>query len=138
MVRQRLMTPGPTPVPESALLAMAQPLEHHRTPDFRQFLSEVLEGLRYVFDTTADVAVLNASGTGAMEACVTNVVPRGGIAIVLESGKFAQRWTTLCRRFGIMDAWRIDLLAVGAQKALMSPPGWMRRPFLGVWKNVSE
>ena len=197
MVRHRLMTPGPTPIPESARLEMAKTLEHHRTPGFRRLLAEVLEGLKYVFDTTNDIAVLTASGTGAMETCVVNAVPRGGKAIVLDSGKFAERWADICEAYGItairykvpwgkpfeadevarllaehpdaaavyatlcetstgvghdiegigravatsdalfvvdgisgvgaaechMDAWGIDLLAVGSQKALMSPPG---------------
>ena len=94
------MTPGPTQVPESALLAMARQVPHHRTAEFRQLLTEVRDGLKYVFQTQNDVLILASSGTGAMEAAVANVVPRGGKAIVLESGKFSERWSELCTTFG--------------------------------------
>ncbi len=197
MPQKRLMTPGPTQVPEPARLAMARQVIHHRTPEFRAMLAEVLAGLKYVFCTENDVLVLTSSGTGAMEAAVTNLVPRGGKAIVLESGVFSRRWADLCARFGIevvrhkvpwgqaveaddvsallsehpdtvavfgtlmesstgvghdvqaigqaiaptgalwvvdaisgagampclVDLWNIDVLVVGSQKALMSPPG---------------
>lgn len=197
MPRKRLMTPGPTQVPEPARLAMARQVIHHRTPEFRELFAEVLAGLKYVFQTANDVVVLAGSGTGAMEAAVTNFVPRGGKAIVLESGVFSRRWADICRRFGIQvvnhavpwgqaveaddvarlldehpdaaavfgtlmesstgvghdveaigrvvaptgalwivdaisgagamrcltDAWHVDVLVVGSQKALMIPPG---------------
>jgi aspartate aminotransferase-like enzyme len=95
------MTPGPTQVPEEARLAMARQISHHRTPEFRAVFAEVLAGLQDVFQTTSDVAVLSSSGTGAMEAAVVNFVQRGGKAIVLEGGVFAQRWTHICQAFGI-------------------------------------
>ena len=101
MAKQRLMTPGPTQVPEQALLAMARQLPHHRTPEFRAVLAEVQEHLKYVFQTANDVVLLTSSGTGAMEAAVVNTAPRGGKAIVLESGKFSERWRTICGVFGI-------------------------------------
>jgi aspartate aminotransferase-like enzyme len=101
MPRQRLFTPGPTLVPEDALLTLARQVTHHRTEDFRNLLAEVLDGLRYVFQTRNEVVLLASSGTGAMEAAVTNVVPRGGKAIVLESGKFAQRWREIGEKFGV-------------------------------------
>lgn len=100
MPQYRLLTPGPTQVPSAALLAMARPIGHHRTPEFRAVLAEVFENLKYVFQTKNDVAILTSSGTGAMEAAVANLMPRGGKAIVLESGKFAERWSHLCRAFG--------------------------------------
>ena len=93
MPKYRLMTPGPTQVPEAARLAMARDLPHHRTPEFRAVLAEVFGGLKYVFATVNDVIMLASSGTGAMEAAVANTVPCGGKAIVLESGKFSERWT---------------------------------------------
>ena len=78
MPKYRLLTPGPTQVPESALLALARPIRHHRTDEFRRLLGEVLAGLQYVLQTQNDVLLLTSSGTGAMEAAVTSVVPRGG------------------------------------------------------------
>jgi serine---pyruvate transaminase len=68
VAKQRLMTPGPTQVPEQALLGLARQVVHHRTPEFRRLFAEVLEGLKYVFQTEHDVVVLTSSGTGAMEA----------------------------------------------------------------------
>jgi serine---pyruvate transaminase len=213
MAKQRLMTPGPTEVPESALLCMAKQVTHHRTPEFRGLLTEAFAGLKYAFATENDVLVLTSSGTGAMEAAVVNVVPRGGKAIVLESGKFAERWRKICETYGIevvryevpwgqpfdpirlaellkqhsdavavygtlletstgvghdieaigrvvkashalwvvdgisgvgamecrTDAWGIDILVVGSQKALMTPPGLA---FLAVspaaWRQIES
>ncbi len=101
MPKARLMTPGPTQVPEAARLAMARDVLHHRTPEFKAILADVLEGLKYVFQTGNDVLLLSASGTGAMEAAVVNLVPRGGKAIVLDAGVFARRWAQIARAFGI-------------------------------------
>lgn len=197
MNKPRLMTPGPAPVPEDVLLAMARPLIHHRSDEARGWVAEVTAGLRYVFQTENDVLILTASGTGAMEAAVVNTVPRGGKAIVLDAGWFASRWGVIARTFGVevvtvatewgrpvdparvgralaehpdahavfgtlsetstgtghpieaigrvvaatpallvvdgisgvgamecrTDAWGIDVLCVGSQKALMLPPG---------------
>jgi aspartate aminotransferase-like enzyme len=197
MPQKRLLTPGPTQVPEAARLAMARQVTHHRTPEFRALLRQVLADLQYVFRTENDVLILTSSGTGAMEAAVVNTVPRGGKAIVLESGVFSKRWADICRRYGIevvrhavawgqavepadvarvleahpdavavfgtlmesstgvghdvdgigrvvadsralwivdgisgagamrcqTDDWHIDILVVGSQKALMTPPG---------------
>jgi len=101
MAKKRLMTPGPTQVPEQALLAMARQVTHHRTAEFRALFGEVVVGLKYVFQTVHDVAVLASSGTGGMEAAVVNLVPRGGKAIVLDAGVFARRWSDICRAYGI-------------------------------------
>jgi aspartate aminotransferase-like enzyme len=101
MVKQRLLTPGPTEVPEAALLSMARQVTHHRTPEFRSLLAEVVANLKYALATDNDVLVLASSGTGAMEAAVVNLAPRGGKAIVLESGKFAERWRKICETFEI-------------------------------------
>jgi serine---pyruvate transaminase len=101
MPKKRLMTPGPTQVPEQALLTLAKQVTHHRTPEFVALFAEVLSGLKEVFDTKGDVIVLTSSGTGAMEAAMTNLVPRGGKAIVLESGVFSQRWSNIAEAFGI-------------------------------------
>src|SRR5687767_10716296 len=101
MPKKRLLTPGPTQVPESARLALAREVGHHRTPEFNRLFAEVLEGLKYVFNTANDVIVLTSSGTGAMEAAVVNLVPRGGKAIVLNAGVFAKRWSDIARAYGI-------------------------------------
>jgi aspartate aminotransferase-like enzyme len=80
---------------------MARQLPHHRTAEFRALLGEVFEGLKYVLATKNDVVMLACSGTGGMEAAVVNVAPRGGKVIVLESGKFSERWREIAERFGI-------------------------------------
>ncbi len=101
MPKRRLLTPGPTQVPEEARLALARQVVHHRTAPFRKLLAEVLDGLKYVLQTQNDVLLLTSSGTGAMEAAVASVAPRGGKAIVLESGKFSERWRTIAEAFAI-------------------------------------
>src|SRR5207244_3579681 len=75
MKKFRLLTPGPTPVPEETLLELARPVGYHRTPEFRQLLAEVLEDLKYVFQTKNPVLALTSSGTGGLEAAVANCLP---------------------------------------------------------------
>ena len=211
MRKPRLMTPGPAPVPEEVLLELARPVIHHRSDEAKEVIKEVTTGLKDVFQTKNDVLILTASGTGAMEAAMVNVVPPGKKAIVLAAGYFGARWASIAKAYGIeavtletewgqpvdpdtvenalkqhpdavgvfgtlsetstatghpveaigkivgktdavfavdgisgvgamecrTDAWGIDLLAVGSQKALMLPPGLA---FLAVsekaWKKV--
>ncbi len=101
MKKNYLMTPGPTPVPPEALLAMAEPIIHHRTPEFMEIFKEVCADLKYVFQTQADVLVFTSSGTGAMEAAVANLLSPGDKAICVQGGKFGERWTELCKAYGI-------------------------------------
>ncbi|MBR0238619.1 MAG: alanine--glyoxylate aminotransferase family protein [Thermoguttaceae bacterium] len=198
MLNYRMLTPGPTPVPESSLQKLGRQVRHHRTADFTAVLERVTQNLKQVFKTErSSIAVLQGSGTSAMDACVSNVIVPGDVALVLYSGKFAERWANLVERYGgtairyevpwgerfkpekvkeYLDAnpqikavygtlvetstgvqhdiagigqvvaqtnalwvvdgisgagavelwtddWHIDLLAVGSQKALMTPPG---------------
>jgi aspartate aminotransferase-like enzyme len=69
-----LLSPGPTPVPENVLAAAAEPIIHHRTPEFSKIFMETTEGLKLVFGTKEDVFILTSSGTGAMEAAVVNTM----------------------------------------------------------------
>ena len=102
MKKNYLYTPGPTMVPPEVTLAEAQPMIHHRTPQFSQIFYEMSEGLKYLFQTkTGEVFTLMSSGTGAMEACVANVLSKGNKALVVISGKFGERWAELCKCFGI-------------------------------------
>src|SRR5438105_364163 len=101
MKKFRLLTPGPTPVPEETLLEMARPVGYHRTPEFRQLLAEVLEDLKYVFQTKNPVLALTSSGTGGLEAAVANCLPPGSKAICLIAGRFGERWKNLCKAFGV-------------------------------------
>ena len=89
-------------VPPEVSLAEAQPMIHHRTPQFSQIFYELSEDLKYLFQTkTGEVYTLMSSGTGAMEACVANVLSKGDKALVITSGKFGERWVELCKCFGI-------------------------------------
>jgi aspartate aminotransferase-like enzyme len=97
----RLLTPGPTPVPEETLLELARPVFFHRTPEFRKLLAEVLEDLQYVFQTRNPVLPLTSSGTGGLEAAIANCLPPGGKAICLSAGRFGERWRHLCKAFGV-------------------------------------
>ena len=101
MKKDYLMTPGPTPVPPEVLLSMAKPIIHHRTPQFQAIIKECVEGLKYVFQTQNDVFIFTSSGTGAMEASVCSVLSPGDKAITVQGGKFGERWTELCKSFGV-------------------------------------
>ena len=101
MIKQLLLAPGPTPVPARVRLAMAQPMFHHRTPQFSALFGEVRDGLRELFQTEQDVLMLAASGTGAMEAAVTNCFDLGDEVVVVNAGKFGERWLKLSNTYGL-------------------------------------
>ena len=105
MRKNYLLAPGPTPVPENALLAMAQPMIHHRTPQFSRIFAEVKEDLKYLFQTKQDVLILASSGTGAMEGSVTNLLSPGDEVIVVNGGKFGERWGKISEAYGIKVHW---------------------------------
>lgn len=95
-----LLSPGPTPVPADVLSAAAEPIIHHRTPEFSAIFMEVTEGLKYVFETKQDVYVLTSSGSGAMETAVANTLCPGDKVITINGGKFGERWGKMCRAYG--------------------------------------
>src|SRR3954451_20337656 len=101
MRKPRLMTPGPAPVPEDVLLELARPVIHHRSAEAKEVIVDVVAGLKEVFQTTNDVLIFTASGTGAAEAAIINTVPRGKKALVLNAGVFAERWVKVCKPYGI-------------------------------------
>ena len=101
MKKNLLFTPGPTPIPPEALLAMAQPIDYHRSNATAALIKDVLEKLKHVFQTENDVLFLTSSGTGAMEGAVSNLLSRGDKAIVIRSGKFGERWGEICTAYGI-------------------------------------
>ena len=101
MIRKtRLFTPGPTPLLPPAQFAMAAADIHHRTPEFRALYLRVLAQLKEFVGTQNDVIVLSSSGTGAMEASVSNLTSPGDRVLVLSAGKFGERWSALCKAFG--------------------------------------
>ena len=194
--KRYLMTPGPTPAPPEVLAAIAQPVIHHRGPDYKRLYAECLGRLREVFRTESEVLLFGASGTGAMESAVANLCSPGNPVLVVSAGYFGERWAKLAKAYGAdvdhlaydwgeipsahdvasrlgeraatavfltqsetstgvvsdlqpvaaaardagalsvvdaisslgavpleTDAWGIDVVAAGAQKALMTPPG---------------
>jgi len=96
-----LLSPGPTPVPENVLAKAALPIIHHRTKEFSDLFMEMTEGMKYVFQTENEVYTLTSSGTGAMEAAVTNLLSRGDKVIVVDGGKFGERWAQICNVYGV-------------------------------------
>jgi len=194
--KRYLMTPGPTPSPPEVLAAIAQPVIHHRGPDYKKLYAECLGRLREVYRTESEVLLFGASGTGAMESAVANLCSPGEPVLVVSAGYFGERWASLAGAYGAevdhlryawgeipvtddvaarlrerpaaavflthsetstgvvselepfaavareagalsvvdavsslgavpleTDAWEIDVVASGAQKALMTPPG---------------
>ncbi|HWZ11585.1 MAG TPA: alanine--glyoxylate aminotransferase family protein [Acidobacteriaceae bacterium] len=101
MIRKtRLFTPGPTPLLPAAQFAMAAADIHHRTPEFRAIYTRVLAQLKEFVGTKNDVMLLASSGTGAMEASISNLTSPGDRVLVLTAGKFGERWTGLSKAFG--------------------------------------
>src|SRR3954470_20511519 len=192
--KRYLFTPGPTPVPPEVLAASAEPIVHHRGPDFREIYARTLQRLKEVYRTESDVLLFTASGTGAMESAVANLTAAGDRVAVVSHGSFGERWVAIGERYGLdvhairyewgdapdpdevgasvresgaelvfcqqsdtstgvvadvrgireavgdatlvvdaisslgavpleTDAWGIDVVVSGSQKALMSPPG---------------
>ena len=101
MKKIRLLTPGPTPVPERLSLRMARPIVHHRSPEFEAVFGRVREGLGWLFQTKQDVLVFAASGTGAMEAAFVNFLRKGDTAVVVDGGKFGERWGKFAKAYGV-------------------------------------
>jgi aspartate aminotransferase-like enzyme len=100
-MKHYLLAPGPTPVPPVVLQAMAQPMIHHRTPEYEALFAEVRRDLRALFQCKNEVLMFAASGTGAMEGAVVNTLSPGDRVIVVQAGKFGERWAEICRAYGL-------------------------------------
>jgi aspartate aminotransferase-like enzyme len=99
-VKQYLMTAGPTPLPPRVSQVMAEPIRYHRAPAFVEVYERVLERLPQVFQSANQSLCFAASGTGAMESAVANLIGPGDPAVVASCGKFGQRWAELCDAYG--------------------------------------
>lgn len=99
--KTRLLTPGPTPLPDRVRLAMARDMIHHRKPEFKKLIRDVQEKLQQLFGTAGPVITLAASGTGAMTAAVANLFAAGETVVAIEGGKFGERWTGICDSLGV-------------------------------------
>src|SRR5580704_3858132 len=109
MIRKtRLFTPGPTPLLPAAQNAIAAADMHHRTAEFREIFSRTLADLKTFIGTNNDVLILASSGTGAMEAAVSNLTSPGEKVVVLSAGKFGERWSDLVKAYGC----EIELVSV--------------------------
>src|SRR6202008_546970 len=123
--KSRLYTPGPTPLLPAAQFAMAAADMHHRTPEFRALYQKVLAQLKVFVGTNHDVLLLSSSGTGAMEASVSNLTSPGDRTVVLTAGKFGERWTGLLKAFGcepeVVSAPYGQTFDLAAVKAAINP-----------------
>jgi aspartate aminotransferase-like enzyme len=99
-VKQYLMTAGPTPLPPAVSQVMAEPMMYHRAPAFVEVYARVLRRLKEVFQTANEVQIFAASGTGALESAVANLVKPGERVLVASCGKFGERWFELCQAYG--------------------------------------
>ena len=136
--KMRLLTPGPTPLPEEVRLTLALDMVHHRKPGFTAVLGEVQEGLRELFGHAGPVLVLTASGTGAMWAAVTNLFRPKERVLVIEGGKFGERWVKMAGSHGLDCTilgvpWGKAATAELVAKALDANPG-----IVGVFVQASE
>lgn len=115
--REFLMIPGPTPVPDAVLEAVARHPIGHRTAEFSKILREVTEGLKWLGETANDVFVITASGTGAMEAAIANTISPGDKVLSLVCGVFSERWAKLAQAYGA----QVERLTVDSGKAISVP-----------------
>src|SRR5215216_5882242 len=102
--KRYLLTPGPTPVPPQVLAVLAEPQVHHRSPDFKRAYGQCLERLKEICRTDNDVLLFTASGTGAFESAVANLVGEGDRVLAVSSGNFGERWAAMA------TAYRADLV----------------------------
>ncbi len=100
-MKKRLFTPGPTPIPETVMLKMAEPIIHHRNPEFNEVLTRVNQNLKYLFQTEQPVLTLTCSGTGGVESTFVSLFSPGDKIITSNGGKFGERWVKMPKAFGL-------------------------------------
>lgn len=138
MLKRYLLAPGPTPVPSEALLAMAMPILHHRSPDFLPVLDTAKKGLQWLYQTKNDVLILCSTGTGGMVGSVNNFFSPGDKALVINAGNFGERWTKICKAYGldvkeVKYEWGYAVKPEDIEKALKADPS-----IKGVFIQASE
>jgi aspartate aminotransferase-like enzyme len=127
-VKQYLMTAGPTPLPPAVSQVMAEPMMYHRAPAFIEVYARVLRRLKDVFQTANEVQIFAASGTGALESAVANLVKPGEQVVVASCGKFGERWFELCEAYGAgtihwETEWGRRIDPAGLDEQLTANPG---------------
>jgi len=139
IIKQRLFTPGPTPLlMEAQARTLTAANVHHRTEAFRKIMAETLELLKYYFNTKNDVLVFASSGTGAMEGSISNLVSPGEKILVGTAGKFGERWLSLAKAYGI-EAVKVESpygypVDIEAMKRKLAAEG----PFRAVYIQATE
>lgn len=138
MMKRYLLAPGPTPVPAEALLAMAMPIIHHRSPDFIPVLDSAKKGLQWLCQTKNDVLIICSTGTGGMVGAVNNFFSPGDKALVVNAGNFGERWTKICKAYNlsveeITIDWGYTVKPEDIEKALKKDPS-----IKGVFVQASE
>ncbi|MBI5204220.1 MAG: alanine--glyoxylate aminotransferase family protein [Nitrospirae bacterium] len=138
MLKKYLLAPGPTPVPPEALLAMAMPIIHHRSPDFLPVLDSAKKGLQWLYQTKNDVLIICSTGTGGMVGSVNNFFSPGDKALVINAGNFGERWTKICKAYNLsVEEMKIDwgyaVKPEDVEKALKKDPS-----IKGVFVQASE
>ena len=138
MLKRYLLAPGPTPVPPEALLAMAMPIIHHRSPDFLPVLDSAKKGLQWLYQTKNDVLIICSTGTGGMVGSVNNFFSPGDKALVINAGNFGERWTKICKAYNlsveeIKIDWGYTVRPEDVEKALKKDPS-----IKGVFVQASE
>jgi aspartate aminotransferase-like enzyme len=101
MLKKYLLAPGPTPIPPEVLMAMSMPIIHHRSTDFIPVLDSVKKGLQWLYQTKNDVLVFCCTGTGGMVGSVNNFFSPQDKVLVINGGKFGERWTKICQTYGL-------------------------------------
>ena len=96
-----LLTPGPTPLPPSVYAKLAEPILHHRTAEFRKLFDQVIADMKHVYRTAGSVVMLTASGTGAMESAIANLLSPGDKSLVYTVGAFGDRFVKLHKAYGL-------------------------------------
>ncbi len=138
MLKRYLLAPGPTPVPPEALLAMAMPIIHHRSPDFLPVLDSAKKGLQWLYQTKNDVLIICSTGTGGMVGTVNNFFSAGDKALVINGGNFGERWTKICKAYHlnveeIKFDWGYAVKPAEVEEALKRDPS-----IKGVFVQASE
>jgi aspartate aminotransferase-like enzyme len=99
MLKRYLLAPGPTPIPPEVLSTMSMPIVHHRSTDFIPILESAKKGLQWLYQTKNDVLILCSTGTGGMVGAVNNFFSRNDEVLVINGGKFGERWTKICQAY---------------------------------------
>ncbi len=138
MLKRYLLAPGPTPVPPEALLAMAMPIIHHRSPDFMPVIESAKKGLQWLCQTKNEVLILCSTGTGGMVGAVNNFFSHGDKVLVINAGNFGERWIKICKSYNlsveeIKIEWGYSVKPEDVENALKKDPS-----IKGVFVQASE